>query len=409
VWSIKPGTLSLTMGKTGLDQEEAAYRARIGYLRELKKYFRVYLEIAHLAYRDRLNEIIDELGLGELGECIAKSINGELILVSIKNTIIYRRLAESQFQFFLPAYRQFTLKGLASREEKEGQPQKKKIRIEHEDMKYQEEFPLPAGEGQWDFLHLKEQWTTLRSAERRLMLTKASQLRRLASLIERYPGMLRFGKNPSQNRHTRSREIHTIQRLLRDAERLKLDGRTEMWHSMVAAYVFKRQAFPLVPFDRILWGMVMVLERFPLNKAENYPDEIAEKLRMVTERMNYYTIHPPTQHTIGKQAMGEPPERLIRTLHTPFSAAEKRTGDGLMQPVFLGCEVEEQKRLVRNWEMNTDYVNYVRYVLPLREEEFDWLEAFMECVEWFGKWEGRPWKEAGGITVAQWWRRRVLE
>ena len=408
VWSIKRGTVSRLAGEMGLDKEEAAHQARVGYFQELKKYFGMYLGIAHLAYRNRLNEIINELGLGGLGQCMAESISGELILVSIKKTIIYRRLAESQFHFFLPAYREFTLKNLASRggDEDQGQVQKKKIIIEYEELGNQEEFPLPADGGDWDFINLHEQWTALRSAERRLMLTKASQLRRLASLIQRYPGMLRFGKNPSQNKPTGGREVHTIQRLLRDAERLEMDGRTEMWHSMVAGYVFKRQAFPLVPFDRILWGVVKVLERFPLDTAANYPDEIAVKLRMVTEKMEYYTIHPPIQMAIGKQAMQEPPQRLIRTLYTPFSVSHQRDGGGLMQPRFVGCEVEARERLMRDSGVST---KYVRHMLPLREEEFDWLEAFMECVEWFGKWETRLWKEDDGVSVGEWWRKRVSE
>lgn len=445
VWHIKRSTLPASAEPDQVEYHErqvaAAEHARFEYIQQLKKHFKLYLDIALLAHPHAVNQLLDNLGLGEAappGLMWNQMTWGFRILKTIKNTLL-SALLTPKVDVYLPVYRQFTLAALSD-------PASPWAAVVPPEPAAAPEFPLPQANDTWDYYHLREQWDTLRAAERRVVALKTTQLRRIIALIAAHPRTLRFGINASQDRLVADRlEAHLLARLRRDLG--CVEGKAvvrETWQQM-AGHVFKRAVFPLVPYDVFLRGFCRVLGRFPVpeesadgtTSADDsgvYPPEIARKIREVLRGMASYTVHPPLKRGGGSKYLVKeeeiPAPRVYpRTMYTAYSDPPKRTIPGRGQPRFLGCETEESQKGVC-----VSKLPLVNRLLPLVEGEFLWLEGFLEVCGFMAgmetpwgtarwkkgkgrgkKGEKREGKEAGeaeegeGLTVKEWWAKRVLE
>jgi hypothetical protein len=118
-----------------------------------------------------------------------------------------------------------------------------------------------------------------------------------------------------------------------------------------------------------------VTRETPNPTTYSYPPDVTKKILKTTAGLGY--VYTP-----------EALPRVIRTKYTPYSGAGLLENGGLCQPMF----VPEMWPCVKG-----------RFVL-YREEEIEWLEAFLESCKFMSGMSEVRWSTTE--TVAQMWERK---
>jgi hypothetical protein len=278
---------------------------------------------------------------------------------------------------------------------------------------------------------LQERCVAIETAQQTLNSLRASQLRVIASLMAAYPSMLKQSSDPSQER----RAFVKLHSLVLQAERI---SRLVPFDSQKKTKrTFHGNGWlPIVPYDRFLRLFLKVVELYPpgmevvmqrardkakmashvsfwvllrwfhhplsLSKlsAENqqaikhppnrkslkptiypYPQTVAMKIIKTINGLNY--VYTP-DHFLHSDCQSQ----IIRTQYTPFSDPKWRQTGGLRQPKFVPD--------VGPW-LKGKFLLY-------REEEIEWLEAFLQSCKFMSSMNEARWSATE--TVAQMWQRK---
>ena len=310
-------------------------------------------------------------------------------------------------------------------------------------------------------------WEAIVAAEERLCRQKAAQLERLADILSEHPGTLRHVARHFEEPFTVRAEQHMAEKLRSHAKDMEKPNLHLLGGGFVADWVFGRDRLPLVPYNRVLRAFLKVLERFPLEKRETqisgatkviqpYPwsPDMKAKLHRVTAGMKFVsdrpplpydktelvdkdhisesTANPPTsryaglwkakadtyrveedldkEDPLGKKSKRkaaakdehQPFDSRMRTIATPWSHNSFKESHGFTQPAFIGVQHVPRRKQVGQG------LNSAEYILPHAEQEFVWLEEFLDSCAVMAGMEV-CWGEKGekGESVAEWWGRHT--
>lgn len=170
----------------------------------------------------------------------------------------------------------------------------------------------------------------------------AGELRRLASLYEAHPGLL---KVPYASQNSMPSARHVPQQLRYRASKLE-KAPLSFWTNGGGRSYFHNEFLPLVPFDWTLRFLVTVLE--------SEQASIDDKTQHVVEGLAYYFLR-------GVEPRGR---QDIRTAGTPWSA-----------PLYR----QQQLRFLAGRE-GPKWFRDTAALIAHRSEELSWVEAFVEVI-----------------------------
>ena len=265
--------------------------------------------------------------------------------------------------------------------------------------------PIPTSEF-WDtssVAALSSVFDLIDSAQVSLTLYKSRQLTRMADLLERYPRFLRTCTEINVQQDIRRNPLHLVENLRLAAGKMVwgtgfkpgmvLSGdesagvrREIVEGNFVARSIFAQRQFYLVPYDRVLRAFLKTLDKYPPGSevGARYPQDIQ-------------VILDGFAHMPAREKHNPPNSPVPRVLNTKYSAPDHQKKGKSPQPTFF---VYPDHIRAKPRKMNKH-----NGILPFPEEEFVWLEAFLEVCQYMSQMK-EDW--GGGKTVEEYWRVHVL-
>ncbi|KAI9929311.1 hypothetical protein AWENTII_009023 [Aspergillus wentii] len=215
---------------------------------------------------------------------------------------------------------------------------------------------------QSDALPLQRRWTAVKSSQHNLNDSKASQLRRVASLLEDNPDILKRTLDPEQIQ--RPNTAHVVSRFRYTANKIE-----KSWvhrHQGGSLEGFRHPFLPVIPFDAALQFVVRMLPKhgfvrdgaIPKDMASGHPPDVVSAVETILQGMDYLYLPSPWFFSRVSE--------IHRTVDTPASGVPKE--ECIHNPRF-GIE--------RFMDIYTPGEAYVKGFEPHDQREMVWLEAFV--------------------------------